>query len=65
MQNNIKHYRTKAGYTQKSLCEKLGWKIRKLQSYEQGVRNPPVIDAIILADALNTSVYNLLISKSI
>lgn len=58
--NNIAYYRHKKGYTQQQLCDKLGWKKRKLQSYEQGVRNISAIDAIILADELGTTVIEML-----
>lgn len=58
--NNIAYYRNNKGYTQKQLCERLGWKLRKLQSYEQGVRNISALDAIRLADELGTTVIDML-----
>jgi transcriptional regulator with XRE-family HTH domain len=59
MKNHIRKHRNKLGLTQKDLCEILGWTIRRLQSYERGVRMPSVYDALVLAEALCVAVDDL------
>lgn len=59
MNNHIRKYRNKLGLTQEALCDILGWKARRLQSYERGVRMPSVYDALVLAEELCVAVEDL------
>lgn len=59
MENYIRKYRRMLALTQKDLCDILGWKLRRLQSYERGDRMPSVLDALDLAEALLTEVESL------
>ena len=56
----IRGFRKAAGFTQKELANRLGWSLRRLQSYEQGKRKISALDAILLADALNTTVIDIM-----
>lgn len=57
--NHIGEIRKSRGYTQKQFADKLGWNLRKLTSYERGERVPPLTEAVMIADALEASVYDL------
>ena len=59
MRNNIRQYRKAMRLTQKELCDILGWKLRRLQTYEQGSRMPSILDALELSEALGVYVDNL------
>ena len=57
--NHIGKIRKKRGYTQKQLADRLGWTLRKLTSYERGERVPPLTEALMIAETLESSVYDL------
>lgn len=57
--NHIGKIRQEKGFTQKQLADKLEWSLRKLTSYERGERVPPLTEALLLAEALDTNVYLL------
>lgn len=59
MRNNIRKHRRMLGLTQRDLCDILGWKLRRLQSYERGDRMPSVLDALDLSEALSVDVEDL------
>ena len=56
----LKTLRTRVGLTQPELAEKAGITVRTLQRYESGVSYPKMDTVQKLADALETSVENLL-----
>ena len=60
IRNRIKICRKERRITQKELANRLGWSLRRLQSYEQGKRKISALDAILLADALNTTVIDIM-----
>ena len=60
IRNSIKRCRKERRITQKELANRLGWSLRRLQSYEQGKRKISAFDAILLADALNTTVIDIM-----
>lgn len=53
--NRIKELRTKRGYTQQSLGEKINKSKATISSYEKDVQLPPLEVAIDIASALNVS----------
>lgn len=61
--NKVSHYRLKKGITQKKLSELTGINIRQIQKYESGeyaIEKISLKNAILIADALNCDVKNLL-----
>lgn len=56
---NIRAYRKKAGLTQKQLGEKLGMSQQQIGDYENNRFSPREKTLIRIADALDTSIYNL------
>ena len=56
----LKTLRTRVGLTQPELAKKAGITVRTLQRYESGVSYPKMDTVQKLADALETSVENLL-----
>ena len=57
---NIKAYRLYLNMTQKELADKLGWELRRYQSYEQGTRELKVKDVIHIAKVLKAPIDKLL-----
>ena len=51
--------------TQQQLADKLGWTLRRLTSYERYERIPSVKDALLIAEALNTTVEDLWVIKKV
>ena len=59
LKHHITDKRKALGLTQQQLADKLGWKLRKLTTYERSERLPQIPDALELAKALNTTVEEL------
>lgn len=59
LKHHITEKRQALGLTQQQLADKLGWKLRKLTSYERSECIPPVPEALCLAKTLNTTVEEL------
>lgn len=60
----LKHYRTKAGLTQKALAELIGISPRTLQDYEQGskpLEKAAAITVLNMAKALGCTVEDLIV----
>lgn len=61
--SRLKHYRTKAGFTQKALAELTGISQRTLQDYEQGskpLEKAAALTVMSLSRALGCTVEELL-----
>lgn len=61
--NNLKHYRTRAGITQKYLAENVGISVRTLQDYEQGqkpLEGARAITVLKMARILDCTVEDLI-----
>ena len=61
--NNISHRRKDLGMTQQQLADRLGWKVRRIESYEQGERVPPLESAMEIADALGATIEEVWYKK--
>lgn len=59
MANKIKELRQKKNLTQKELGEKLGITGRAVGHYENGVREPSLATAKLMADILETTIEDL------
>lgn len=57
---NLKHYRTLSGLTQKSLADNLNITVRAYQRYESGEREPKLDVLIALADIFCISLDDLI-----
>lgn len=57
--HHIGEKRAALGLTQQQLADRIGWKLRKLTSFERRERIPSVDDAIVIANALNTTVESI------
>ena len=57
--NHLRAKRSEKGLTQQKLADKLGWSLRKLTTYERNERIPPLTEALLLAEALETTVEQL------
>lgn len=49
----INTFRRKKGITQKDLAEALGWSVRRISNYEQGIRTPNIKDCQQIVKGLN------------
>lgn len=52
---NIRHYRERAGLSQKELAEKVGVGQQMIAKYEEGSKIPSLFKAVHLARALHTT----------
>ena len=59
LRHSIAARRKELGWTQRMLAERLGWNLRKLESYERNQRIPPLPEAMEIAEALDTTVNEL------
>ena len=59
LRHSIAARRKELGWTQRMLAERLGWNLRKLESYERNQRIPPLTEAMEIAEVLNTTVNEL------
>lgn len=65
--NNLKHYRTQAGLTQKELADKTEISLRTLQHYEQGSKDLSTAAAITvlrIAKVLECSIEDLIVGDN-
>ena len=58
-ENRIKEQRKKQGFLQQEVAEKAGISVMSYQRYESGKRVPDAIHAILIDQALNSSVEEL------
>ena len=58
--NNIMKLRRSKGITRKQLADTLGWKVRRLESYERGERGMRIPEIAMIAKALDTDITTLL-----
>ena len=59
MENNIKYYRLKNGFTQSKLAELIGVNQNTISEYEYGKYYPAMDIAIKLSEVLNLSVNHV------
>ena len=52
----MREARTKAGFTQKTLCELSGVRVSQVSSYERDLVNPSITIVEMLADTLGISI---------
>lgn len=57
--NNIDHYIKESGMSRKFIANKLGISVNQLLAWRKGDVLPPVDKAMLLAELLNCSVYDL------
>ncbi|MEK5139051.1 helix-turn-helix transcriptional regulator [Priestia sp. FSL W8-0001] len=57
--NNIDHYIKESGMSKKFIAAKLGISVNQLFAWRKGNVLPPVDKAMLLAELLNCSVYDL------
>ncbi|MFJ6615473.1 helix-turn-helix domain-containing protein [Streptomyces sp. NPDC091289] len=55
----IAYYRRKAGLSQDQLADRIGMERRTIQRYEAGSRDPRYTDLLLIADALNVPLADL------
>ena len=59
MKNKVMEYRTKNGYSQEKLAEKLGVSRQTIISIEKGRYNPSLPLALLIAKTFNTTVESV------
>ena len=59
MQTNLKRIRLEKCLTQQQVAERAGITVRNYQSIEKGTQNPRATTALLIANALNTTVEEL------
>ena len=59
MQNRLREFRAKKGFTQMQLACKIGCQPGLVSQYERGVHTPSLHNALLLARALDTTVEAL------
>jgi len=65
LSKNIIKYRKARGLTQIQLSELSGLSTRMIAYYETNISNPPVKNLLVIANALNVSIYDLLGEKPV
>ena len=61
---NLKHYRTKSGLTQKQLAEQIGYTEKSVSKWESGNALPTLEMALRLANLFNLSLDELIFENN-